>query len=239
MTTAARILIVDDEPNVRLVFRTTLESAGYDVDVAPDGASALALLTHRSTNLVLLDLRMPGLNGGEVLRLIREAGNDVPVVIVTAHGSVPDAVATMKLGALDFLSKPVAPEALRAVVAEVLRRHEAETEVAAPLDAPGTVTTASQFAWNLSRAKRAINFRRFDEAEVHLKQAIALDPRAAEAHNLLGVVCELRNDDACFDHYRAALKADPKYGPAKHNIQRFNERFTFGSTPTPIDRGQF
>jgi DNA-binding response OmpR family regulator len=237
MNAPARILIVDDEPNVRLVFRTTLESAGYAITEAPDGAAALRALEGRSINLVLLDLRMPSPGGGEVLRRLREAGDPVPVVVITAHGSVPDAVAAMKLGALDFLSKPVAPDALRAVVAEVLRRHAAGDEPPRP-DAQGVVTAASQFAWNMTRAKRALNLRRFEEAEVHLKQALALDTRSAEGHNLLGVVYEMRNqEDACFEEYRAALEADPAYGPARHNIQRFNERFTFGSSPTPVDLG--
>ena len=66
---------------------------------------------------------MPGLGGMEVLRRLRDAGNDVPVMIVTAHGTIPDAVQAMKLGAIDFLSKPLTPEELRRVVREVVERH--------------------------------------------------------------------------------------------------------------------
>jgi Tfp pilus assembly protein PilF len=121
-------------------------------------------------------------------------------------------------------------------VADVLRRHATSDEP--PPAAHGVVTAAAQFAWNMTRAKRALNLRRFDEAEVYLKQALALDARSAAGHNLLGVVYELRNeDDACFEEYRAALKADPAYAPARHNVQRYNERFTFGSSPTPVDLG--
>ena len=118
-----RILIVDDQPNVRLVFRTALESAGYSVSEVEDGASALDRLEESPADLVLLDLKMPGIGGMETLRRLRDAGNDVPVVIVTAHGSIPDAVQAMKFGAIDFLSKPLRPEALRKVVGEVFRRH--------------------------------------------------------------------------------------------------------------------
>ena len=117
------ILIVDDEPNVRLVFRTALESTGYSVSEVEDGASALDRLEESPADLVLLDLKMPGIGGMETLRRLRDAGNDVPVVIVTAHGSIPDAVQAMKYGAIDFLSKPLRPEALRKVVGEVFRRH--------------------------------------------------------------------------------------------------------------------
>ena len=63
--------------------------------------------------LVLLDLRMPGLGGMETLRQLRDTGNAVPVVIITAHGTIPDSVQAMKLGAVDFLSKPITPETLR------------------------------------------------------------------------------------------------------------------------------
>ena len=93
MSDAKHILIVDDEPNVRLVFRTALESAGYETSTAGDGEAALEVLERAPADLVLLDLQMPGLYGMEVLRRLRDAGNEVPVIFVTAHGSVPDAVA--------------------------------------------------------------------------------------------------------------------------------------------------
>ncbi len=122
---SARILIVDDEPNVRLVFRTALESsgAGYQLHEAADGEEALIQVRRQRPDLVLLDLQMPRLDGMATLQRLRDAGVDTPVVIVTAHGSIPDAVAALKLGAIDFLSKPLVPETLRKVVAEVVARH--------------------------------------------------------------------------------------------------------------------
>ena len=229
------ILIVDDEPNVRLVFRTALESAGYTVSTAEDGEKALMWLQSHSFDLVLLDLHLPRLGGMEVLECLRETGNDVPVVIVTAHGSVPNAVQAMKLGAIDFLAKPLAPETLRQVVAEVRHRH-ATPKPQSPM--PAEVTAEGQFAEDLTRAKRALNRRAFDEAEVFLKQAIALKTDSAEAHNLMGVLHELRHEhDASYREYRAALKADRHYEPAQHNMRRYYERFTFGSSTVPVDTG--
>src|SRR4051794_10958806 len=125
MSHPAHILIVDDEPNVQLVFRTTLDSAGYATSSAEDGEAALLWLGSTPVNLGLLDLHMPDMDGMQVLESLRETGNNVPVVIVTAHGSVPNAVQAMKLGAIDFLSKPLSPDQLRGVVAEVLERHAA------------------------------------------------------------------------------------------------------------------
>ncbi|MHC5543629.1 response regulator, partial [Singulisphaera rosea] len=171
-------------------------------------------------------------------RRIRDEGLDTPVVIITAHGSVPDAVRAMKLGAIDFLAKPLTPETLRRVVSEVLERHAAIKHLSARTTTPEVVTVASQFADNLTRAKRALNHRSFDEAEVFLRQAIALESSSAEAHNLMGVLHECRNDhDASYREYRAALKSDRQYEPAQHNMKRYYERFTFGRSDVPIDTG--
>jgi DNA-binding NtrC family response regulator len=231
-----RILIVDDEPNVRLMFRTALESADYVVEEANDGEGALDRQRLAPSDLVLLDLQMPRLDGMTTLRLLREGGHEVPVVIVTAHGSIPDAVAAMKLGAIDFLSKPITPEALRKVVSEVLERQASAHAI--PWKPVGSVTPAAQIAENMIRAKRALNRRGFDEAEVFLKQAIGLDANSAEAHNLKGVIHELRNEhDESYREYRAALKADKHYEPAKHNMLRYYERFTFGRSDVPVDTG--
>ena len=94
------------------------------------------------------------MSGMDVLEGIRKAGLDVPVVIITAHGNVPNAVQAMKLGAIDFLTKPISPEILRTVVAEVLARHAATDRAAHAPVAHEPVTVAAQFAANLAQAKR-------------------------------------------------------------------------------------
>lgn len=240
MNTSASILIVDDEPNVLLVFRTALESEDYTIDTASTGEEALARLSGSPFQLVLLDLNMPGLDGMETLRRLRAGGSNVPVVIITAHGSIPHAVEALRLGAIDFLTKPMPPNLLRAKVAEVLSRHRGKSPTATANDEPSApVTAAAQFAFNMTHAKRALNCRWFDEAEVYLKQAVALDPHSAEAHNLMGVLHELRGEhDASYRSYKAALKADRHHEPAQHNMRRYYERFTFGASDLPIDTGE-
>ncbi len=107
-----------------------------------------------------------------------------------------------------------------------------------PGSPPSDVTAEGLFAENLTRAKRALNDRCFDEAEVFLKLALGLEPDSAEAHNLMGVLHELRGEhDASYREYRAALKADRHYEPANHNMMRYYERFTFGSSEIPLDTG--
>ena len=89
MDAANAFLIVDDESNVRLVFRTALEAAGYEVSEASEGGAALALLRKRSFDLILLDLKMPVVDGMDVLRRLRDSDDETPVVMITAHGRVP------------------------------------------------------------------------------------------------------------------------------------------------------
>ena len=238
------ILIVDDEPNVRLVFRTALESVGYAVAEADDGQSAVDRRGQGRAALILLDLQMPGVDGMETLRRLRAAGDDTPVVIVTAHGSIPDAVAAMRLGAIDFLSKPLTPEALRAVVAEVLERHtpgpaeDGDDGAEEARRFRTTLSAAGQFAQDLRDAKRLLNYREFDRAEASLRRALVIYPQSAEAHNLMGVLHESRNEhDASYREYRAALKADRLYEPARQNMRRYYERFTFGRSEVPLSMG--
>lgn len=178
------ILIVDDETNVRLMLHTALASAGYSVIEAEDGQAALRRLRETACSLVLLDLKMPRMGGMELLQELRSNGNVVPVVMLTAHGSIHDAVAAMKLGAIDFVAKPITPEALRKVVADVLAREAVEPGLAPVASAPAA-DLAKQVKFDLARAKRALNLGQFSVAEPVLREVIALDPGSKEAHDLL------------------------------------------------------
>jgi DNA-binding response OmpR family regulator len=221
------VLIIDDEPNLRLVFRTALESAGYDVAEASSGEKGLARLRGFPADLVFLDLLMPGLGGIEVLERMRNAGISVPWVIITAHGSVPDAVLAMKLGAIDFLSKPIKPESLRAVVSEVLRRHHrlGSGRLADRGSAARPAATSVQEAVagrGLDRAKRALNQREFLRANDLLEGVLEREPDSAEAHHLMGVIREsLGQDREAYEAYRTALEVDPNYLPALDSMRRY------------------
>ena len=116
-----RILIIDDEANIRQMTRLTLETAGYEVSEARDGMEALAILGgDASWDAVLLDQKMPGMVGTEVLKRLKVLVPTARVIIVTAFASVELAVEAMKLGATDFVRKPMTPEILRAAVAAAL-----------------------------------------------------------------------------------------------------------------------
>ena len=135
-----RILIVDDEENIRRVTRLTLQAAGYEVGEASDGERGLEAFGDGSSwDAVLLDQRMPGMDGLETLRHINERDATARVIMATAYASIELAVDAMKLGATDFVRKPMTPEILRNAVAAALSKQprvreaspSSKTEVAA------------------------------------------------------------------------------------------------------------
>jgi len=117
-----RILIVDDEPSIRRILKDRLEKDGYQVFEAEDGKSALEEISKRDPHLVLLDFRLPLLDGMEVLKTARENDPERLVVMITAYGSIDVAVNAMKLGASDFITKPLNPDHVTMVVARTLER---------------------------------------------------------------------------------------------------------------------
>lgn len=121
----AKLLVVDDDEGVREFLAEALEMAGHAVSRAPNGFEGWAALTAESFDLVVTDLRMPGLDGMELLRKIRAEQAEVEVVVLTAHGTVDTAVEAMKEGAFDYLQKPLgSPEELRIVVDRALERRK-------------------------------------------------------------------------------------------------------------------
>ncbi len=128
-----RILIIDDEENIRRVTRLTLQAAGYEVGEAADGERGLEAFGDGSSwDAVLLDQRMPGMDGLETLRHIRERDATARVIMATAYASIELAVDAMKLGATDFVRKPMTPEILRNAVAAALSKQPRVSKVADP-----------------------------------------------------------------------------------------------------------
>ena len=122
------ILVVDDDPGVRDSFRLILEDE-YDVLEVPDGAQALEILRTCPVDLVLLDIRLPGIDGLQVLERIRVLDDRLDVILVTAVKTVKTAVAAMKLGALDYLTKPFDPDEVLPLIRRALEKRALEREV--------------------------------------------------------------------------------------------------------------
>lgn len=144
-----RILIIDDEEHIRQMMRLALEAAGYEVGEARDGPAGLKLYDDGAEwNGVVLDQRMPGMDGLETLRRLRAADPSARIIMATAYASIELAVDAMKLGASDFVRKPMTPEALRNAVAAALAKKIEGLVVPdksgiskAEIASPGTIQT--------------------------------------------------------------------------------------------------
>jgi DNA-binding response OmpR family regulator len=212
-TQMKRILVVDDEPNIRLNYRVLLEVDGFQVSEASNGAAALDQLRNGRFALALLDLRMPAMDGLQLLAALRRHAIITPAIIVTAFDDVPSEAQAMRLGAIDFLRKPVRPADLRAVITEVLERHDPSTHV----------ETADDFRSHLIVAKRLINLCDFNEAQKHALRALELNHAVPEAFNLAGVLAEVLGDyTRAMKLYERTLRVDGQHGPAKRNLHRLS-----------------
>jgi DNA-binding response OmpR family regulator len=223
---ASRILIVDDDASTRLGFRVALEAAGYETSEAEDGEQALEELRADPADLVLLDLRMPLLDGTETLRSLREERIDVPVVIVTGHGGVRDAVEAVRLGAVDFLTKPVDPASLRRTVTGLLMGR---TSRGAPHD---------RITETLAVARKALRQGQHALAEALLQRMLHLDPDSPRADTLLGELHEsLGEFHSAYRSYRSALLKNRRHGPALDGMKRYCDRMGLDFNNVQINPG--
>jgi len=116
-----RVLTVEDDERIRTSVKLALEDEGWHVDEASSGEEAVALFSHNSADVVLIDIMLPGIDGFELCRTIRRS-SDVPIVMVTARADTHDVVAGLEAGADDYLTKPFAPKELAARIRALLRR---------------------------------------------------------------------------------------------------------------------
>ena len=196
----SHLLLVDDHENILFTFRLALESDGYVVDTASSTAETRARMEARYYDLLILDLRLGTESGLNLLAALRANGIETPVLMMTAHGTAEDAVAAMKLGAVDFLSKPLEPVGFRAAVAEVLKRR-----LASPGNPPSTGDKT--YERQLVEARHALNCRDFASAHLHLARALELNSQSADAHYLFGSMLELNhNPDRARRYYHRALQ---------------------------------
>jgi two-component system, NtrC family, response regulator HydG len=125
---STRILVVDDEATARNGLGKLLQQEGYQVDLAADGVEALASVSEHPPALIISDLKMPNMDGMELLKQLREQGIETPTVVATAFGEISTAVAAMRAGAEDYLTKPIDFDALLLIVERTLARQELKSE---------------------------------------------------------------------------------------------------------------
>jgi DNA-binding response OmpR family regulator len=143
---AATILIVEDEFAVARGIQYALQQEGYEVSVARSGEEGLEFATNQAPDLILLDVRLPGIDGFEVLRRLRGAGSKAPVLFLTARGDEFDKVVGLELGADDYVTKPFAMKELLARVKALLRRADPPGASAEVLKAGPLLIDASRRA---------------------------------------------------------------------------------------------
>ena len=203
----AKILVVDDDKNIRRTVSMALESLDYFVHSAFDGKDAMVQLTGDKYDLMITDLKMPGMNGMELLEQAIAKYPEIKIVLISAHGTVDNAVEAMKLGAVDFLQKPFTPKELRNLVHNVLEQESAESE--------------SEYETSLKAARSFARKRDFDNAIAQVKKAIGSDPAKPDAFDFLGQLQETLGDfDNAIKNYRVAISLDPTYQPAKSHLNR-------------------
>ncbi|MEQ6899890.1 response regulator transcription factor [Nocardioides sp. YIM 152588] len=158
-TPSARVLVVDDDRAVRESLRRSLEFNGYDVHLAGDGAEALAGIGSIAPDVVVMDVMMPRLDGLETTRALRAAGNDVPILVLTARDAVGERVEGLDAGADDYLTKPFALQELLARLRALLRRvvpaESGDEEILTFADLTMNVTTRE-----VTRGDRRIDLTR-------------------------------------------------------------------------------
>jgi len=191
------ILIVDDEENIRLALRYALMTDQVEVSEADGGANALELTGKSSFDLILLDLRMPQMDGLTFLSLLRARNNRIPVILISAYTTTDIALDAIKHGVIDFLAKPVTPPQIRDVVSEVLQRH---CDSVSDEDS----SRLNPFQLKMSQAKRMINHLDFENAKTSLVDAVKNENRQ-EANLLIAMLYEIEGD---------FVKAEEYYGSA-------------------------
>ena len=159
-----RVLVVDDDRAVRESLRRSLEFNGYTVALAGDGAEALAGIGGASPDVVVMDVMMPRLDGIEATRALRAAGNDVPILVLTARDSVGDRVDGLDAGADDYLTKPFALEELLARLRALLRRTQPATDDLAAETLTFSDLTLNPVTREVRRSGRSIELTRTEFA---------------------------------------------------------------------------
>lgn len=225
-----KILLVDDEPNIRQGLKAVLQKDGHEVQDVDTAAAALALLPTYPAEAAVLDIRMPGMPGTELLAALKAKWPHLAVIILTGHGTLTTAMTAVKEGAFDYLLKPAQPDAIRNVVACALMEARRQREQAALLDTlqvglQRLQQLPAQAAGQLDRPPRASQLqvgglvidRPAHEARLN-GQPVALTPTE---YNVLLILAEQAG--AVVDYVtlvRAALKYEAEVWEAKELIKR-------------------
>jgi len=173
-----RALVVDDTKNIRNLLTTCLELNDFEVMIASNGEDGLKLLLSETFDLVFLDIKMPEISGTKVLKLMRDASIDTPVIIMTAFATVKNAIDCTKLGAVAYLQKPFTLDKVNSVLSEL----------------ENIVPAKNNIDEYIKESKTLIEEKKFDEAFIYLKKVLSIDPSYDQCYFLIGKVHEAKGN---------------------------------------------
>ena len=206
-----RILIVDDDESIRDVLVEALASIHVETEAVESGLEALQRLGDRHFDLVLLDLRLPGVPGMDVLREVRNSSPETPVIVITADSGVGSVVETMQAGAAGFIVKPFVPDDIRSAVMNALD-HDLQERL-----------SDDSYQDHIRLAKRSLMERRLAAAGEHARRALALRPSQPAPFNIMGVIMQLKMQIVeAQKYYRSALALDDGFSPARKNLENLS-----------------
>lgn len=213
-----KILIVDDSKNIRITIQHLLENENHEFDIAMNGEEALDKILTNEFDLVFLDIRMPTMDGMEVLREIRKKGNKTPVVILSAYGTVDNAVEAMKLGVVDFMTKPFTPTEIRELL-QSFEKREALTEEDEEPEKELSLAELEQYV------KRLISSEKYEKAMDILKKYLEKYQDSGIIYYYLGLLSESREDfEKALKYYRTALVFNNELVQAEINLSKLLEK---------------
>lgn len=199
--------LVDDEDTVRRAATFLLRSAGYEVRGYASGAALLGALDRSERGCVLLDARMPGMDGLQVLAELRARGNAMPVILLAAHGDVPTAVAAMKAGAVDLVEKPIDERTLLPAVEAAFRRRPGPRTLASAGDEDAQARIANLTAREQDVLRGLVR----GQANKTIAHSLGISPRTVEVHraNVMGKLGVRSLPEALRVVFAAGFGADP------------------------------
>ena len=154
-----KILIIEDEPNIRELVLYNLKTNGYDGIAAEDGIMGITLVHREKPDLILLDIMLPGKNGYEICRELREEGNKIPIIMMTAKTEESDKVMGLEYGADDYISKPFGIREMMARIKAVMRRYEATSGEVHEETGSDTIISAGDLSINVERHEVTVGDR--------------------------------------------------------------------------------
>ena len=226
--TRRTVLIIEDDPTLLRGLKDNFQTHGFDVRTAEDGREGLDAALGGTIDLILLDIMLPKINGYEICRRVREAGLDVPILMLTAKGQEEDIVRGLELGADDYVTKPFSIRELLARAGAMLRRREAsETDEYAFGDCRLDLTAHKLFK---QEAEVVLTAKEFRLLELFVKRT----GRALTRNEILdavwgcSVIVTARSVDRCITTLRSKIEPDPRHPIHIRTIRDIGYRFEMG-----------